>query len=432
MFYPADTKDAAFIKWLSTFAVGYLIKPFGALLFGHLGDRFGRKFSFICTLSIMGISTFLMGCLPTYNNIGAAAGYLLFVLRLLQGLAHGGEYGAAAVFIGEHAPAGKRGYYTGFIQLTPCFGMALSLFVTIICNLAMGQKEFSNWGWRIPFFISILLVAASLYIRFKLDESPVFEKAIEDGYRSKAPLIDTFCKWENLKLVLNVFFGCCVGIGVTFYFISLYTLYYLQTSLLYDNLTAWGVLCAALGLATPIGFYFSSLSDRVGRKWIMVVGLALGVVSWYPIFVALRALGPYVDPNATLLVASASYNPYLSSFLVFIMIALCAIAYGPIGAFMVELFPTNVRYTSISVPFHTAGVISGFTPLIAFSLTAKTGNMYAGVWFPIVAVALSVVVMIAFTPETYMVDIEHVGKLECVEIEYQSDRTETSDTIVEE
>lgn len=271
-----------------------------------------------------------MGCLPTYNHIGVAAGYILFVLRLIQGMAHGGEYGAAAVYIGEHSPKGKRGYYTGFIQFTPSLGMALSLLVTVICNLAMGQEQFSNWGWRIPFLLSIFLVAVSLYIRFKLDESPMFEKAVEEGRHSKTPLMDTFCKWENLKRILTAFFGCCVGIGVAFYTISFYALFYLQTTLLYDNVAAWSVLCAAVGLATPFGFYFAHLSDIYGRKKFMVIGLALSVVSWYPIFVALRTLGPYEDPTAAILVKSASYNPYLSSFLIFLMVAFCAIAYGKI------------------------------------------------------------------------------------------------------
>lgn len=327
-FYKSNTPDGALIIWLSTWAVGFIARPFGAIVFGHLGDILGRKFNFVLTLTLMGLCSFLVGCLPTYDSIGVAAGYILIVLRLLQGLALGGEYGAAAIYIAEHAPMDKRGYYTSYIQSTPSFGMMLSLLITIICRVGMGVDQFNSWGWRIPFWFSIFLVGASLYIRLKLSESPMFAKAKENGHHSKNPLLDSFGKWENLKTILIAFFGCCIGVGVTFYTPSFYGLYFLQNNLKYDTLTAWGVVCVAEALATPFFFFFGTISDRFGRKIIMLAGLVLSVISWYPVFMGLHALGPYVDATVKPLVSSSSYNPYLSCFLIFIMVTFSAMAYG--------------------------------------------------------------------------------------------------------
>jgi MFS family permease len=379
-FFPGDNPTASFLKTLATFAVGFAVRPFGALVFGSIGDLTGRKFAFLATLLIMGGSTAAIGFLPGYKTIGIAAPIVLVVLRLLQGLALGGEYGGAAVYVAEHAPDGRRGYYTSFIQTTATLGLFVSLAVILIVRGVMGEDAFKAWGWRLPFILSLFLVAISYYIRMRLRESPIFSILKETGKTSRAPIQESFGTWSRWKIFLVVLFGATAGQAVVWYTGQFYTLLFLQTVLKVPLVTSYVCVAVALILGAPLFVFFGSLSDRVGRKKVMMAGNLLAAILYVPIYHAMKL---YSNPvNAVALTA-----------LVFVQVVFVTMVYGPIAAFLVEAFPARIRYTSLSLPYHFGnGWFGGFLPIIATSLVAKTGNIYAGLAFPIVVALITVVV----------------------------------------
>jgi MFS family permease len=379
-FFPGDNPTASFLKTLATFAVGFAVRPFGALVFGRIGDLTGRKFAFLATLLIMGGSTAAIGFLPGYKTIGIAAPIVLVVLRLLQGLALGGEYGGAAVYVAEHAPDGRRGYYTSFIQTTATLGLFVSLAVILIVRGVMGEDAFKAWGWRLPFILSLFLVAISYYIRMRLRESPIFSILKETGKTSRAPIQESFGTWSRWKIFLVVLFGATAGQAVVWYTGQFYALLFLQTVLKVPLVTSYVCVAVALILGAPLFVFFGSLSDRVGRKKVMMAGNLLAAILYVPIYHAMKL---YSNPvNAVALTA-----------LVFVQVVFVTMVYGPIAAFLVEAFPARIRYTSLSLPYHFGnGWFGGFLPIIATSLVAKTGNIYAGLAFPIVVALITVVV----------------------------------------
>jgi MFS family permease len=379
-FFPGDNPTASFLKTLATFAVGFAVRPFGALVFGRIGDLTGRKFAFLATLLIMGGSTAAIGFLPGYKTIGVAAPIILVVLRLLQGLALGGEYGGAAVYVAEHAPDGKRGYYTSFIQTTATLGLFVSLAVILIVRGIVGEDAFKAWGWRLPFILSLFLVAISYYIRVRLRESPIFSILKETGKTSRAPIQESFGTWSRWKIFLVVLFGATAGQAVVWYTGQFYALLFLQTVLKVPLVTSYVCVAVALILGAPLFVFFGSLSDRIGRKKIMMVGNLLAAILYVPIYHAMKL---YSNPvNAVALTA-----------LVFVQVVFVTMVYGPIAAFLVEAFPARIRYTSLSLPYHFGnGWFGGFLPIIATSLVAKTGNIYAGLAFPIAVALITVVV----------------------------------------
>jgi MFS family permease len=379
-FFPSDNPTASFLKTLATFAVGFAVRPFGALVFGRIGDVVGRKFAFLATLLIMGGSTAAIGFLPGYAKIGVAAPVILVVLRLLQGLALGGEYGGAAVYVAEHAPDGRRGYYTSFIQTTATLGLFVSLAVILIVRAILGEEAFKVWGWRIPFVLSLLLVAISYYIRMRLRESPIFTILKDTGRTSSAPIQESFGSWSGWKIFLTVLFGAAAGQAVVWYTGQFYALLFLQTVLKVPLVTSYVCVAVALFLGTPLFVFFGSLSDRIGRKKIMMAGNLLAAISYVPIYHAMKAY-------------SSPVNPIALTLLVFIQVVFVTMVYGPIAAFLVEAFPAKIRYTSLSLPYHFGnGWFGGFLPIIATSLVARTGNIYAGLAFPIIVALLTVVV----------------------------------------
>jgi MFS family permease len=379
-FFPGSSPTAAFLKTLATFAVGFAVRPLGALVFGRIGDLTGRKFAFLATLLIMGGSTAAIGFLPGYAKIGLAAPIILVVLRLLQGLALGGEYGGAAVYVAEHAPDGRRGFYTSFIQTTATLGLFLSLAVILLVRAAVGEEAFRVWGWRIPFVISLLLVGISYYIRMRLRESPLFTVLKETGKTSQAPIQESFGTWARWKVFLIVLFGATAGQAVVWYTGQFYALLFLQTVLKVPLVTSYVIVAVALILGAPLFIFFGSLSDRIGRKKIMMAGNLLAALLYIPIYHAMKL---YSNPvNAVALTA-----------LVFVQVVFVTMVYGPIAAFLVEAFPARIRYTSMSLPYHFGnGWFGGFLPIIATSLVASTGNIYAGLAFPIVVALITFVV----------------------------------------
>ena len=379
-FFPGGSPTAAFLKTLATFAVGFAVRPFGALVFGRIGDLIGRKFAFLATLLIMGGSTAAIGFLPGHDKIGIAAPIILVILRLLQGLALGGEYGGAAVYVAEHAPDGRRGFYTSFIQTTATLGLFLSLAVILIVRGLVGEDAFKVWGWRIPFVLSLLLVGISYYIRMRLRESPLFSILKETGKTSQAPIQESFGTWARWKVFLVVLFGATAGQAVVWYTGQFYALLFLQTVLKVPLVTSYVVVAIALVLGAPLFVFFGSLSDRIGRKKIMMAGNLLAALLYVPIYHAMKY---YSSPvNAVALTA-----------LVFVQVVFVTMVYGPIAAFLVEAFPAKIRYTSLSLPYHFGnGWFGGFLPIIATSLVARTGNIYAGLAFPIVVALLTFVV----------------------------------------
>ncbi len=379
-FFPGSSPTAAFLKTLATFAVGFAVRPLGALVFGRIGDRTGRKFAFLATLLIMGGSTAAIGFLPGYSRIGIAAPIILVVLRLLQGLALGGEYGGAAVYVAEHAPDGRRGFYTSFIQTTATLGLFLSLAVILLVRAAVGEEAFKMWGWRIPFVISLLLVGISYYIRMRLRESPLFSILKETGKTSQAPIQESFGTWARWKVFLVVLFGATAGQAVVWYTGQFYALLYLQTVLKVPLVTSYVVVAVALILGAPLFIFFGSLSDRIGRKKIMMAGNLLAALFYIPIYHAMKL---YSNP----------VNPVALTALVFVQVVFVTMVYGPIAAFLVEAFPARIRYTSMSLPYHFGnGWFGGFLPIIATGLVARTGNIYAGLAFPIVVALITFVV----------------------------------------
>ncbi len=493
LFFPPGNETAGFLSSLALFGVGFSVRPFGALVFGRIGDRVGRKYTFLITIVVMGLATALVGVLPTYASIGFWAPVILVVLRLAQGLALGGEYGGAATYVAEHAPPGKRGLFTSWIQLTATIGFFLSLAVIYLTRHAMTAESFGAWGWRVPFLVSVLLLAVSIYIRLKLEESPVFAEMKAQGKTSKAPLTESFARWGNAKLVLMALFGATAGQGVVWYTGQFYALYFLTTTLKLDYENTYLLIGAALLLGAPLLIFFGWLSDRIGRKKIMLLGCLLAALTYQPIFHGLtRAANPaladamaktpvvlhtgeyrgafaltleavqdaagkivglkkassetgqarnYLNGRGipfTLAPATAesalvltvgettvkgfeakAYEAALAPAgypktadparidrgqviaLLFELMVLVAMVYGPIAAFLVELFPTNIRYTSMSLPYHIGnGWFGGFLPLIAASIVVFTGDIYAGLWYPIGVAVMSVLVSLFFVPET--------------------------------
>ncbi len=499
--YPPATRD---IFALLAFAAGFLVRPFGAIVFGRIGDIVGRKYTFLVTILIMGLSTFIVGLLPNAATIGFAAPVILIALRLAQGLALGGEYGGAATYVAEHAPNGKRGYYTSFIQTTATLGLFLSLLVILFTRTATGEADFAKWGWRIPFLVSVLLLGVSVWIRLRLNESPIFQKMKEEGKSSKAPLTEAFANWQNGKLVLLALLGGTMGQGVVWYTGQFYALFFLQSILKVDGYTANLLIAWSLLLGTGFFVVFGALSDKIGRKPIILGGCLIAALTFFPIFKMITtnanpalekaiesgkvevwadpagcgdlfnpvgtrvftapcdtaraflsqssvkyvtmpgAAGsgvkvvvngkevPYAnakDSNPAVLAAvqAAGYpkagdpgivkmahpfdifRPQVAAIigLLFILVIFVTMVYGPIAAMLVELFPTKIRYTSMSLPYHIGnGWFGGLLPATAFAIVASTGDIYAGLWYPIVFAVITAVVGFLFLPETKDVDIK--------------------------
>jgi MFS family permease len=403
-FYQTGTPLGDLIAWLAAFAVGFIVRPFGAIVFGRVGDLIGRKYTFLITMTLMGICTFAVGLLPTIEVIGPIAGIILIILRILQGLALGGEYGGAATYIAEHSPHGKRGYYTSFIQITATAGLFMSLGVILITRQSMGEEAFAAWGWRIPFLISILLVAVSLYIRISLRESPLFSKLKKSGGVSKNPLTESFGNRYNLRYVLLALFGATMGQGVVWYTGQFYALFYLQRIFKVPLLDSNLIVGIALLLAAPLFTVMGILSDRIGRKPIMLAGMLLAVITYYPIYGLMAAYAP--EAGQLFLFSYKGYSPFMLGLLVFIQVVYVTLVYGPIAAFLVELFPTRIRYTSMSLPYHIGnGVFGGLVPIIGLTMIERTGNNFAGLWYPMIIAAVCFIIGAFFLPETKDVDI---------------------------
>jgi len=434
LFYPEGNETLALIAYLSTFAVGFVVRPFGALFFGRIGDLVGRKYAFLVTLLIMGGATAAIGFLPTYATIGFAAPAILLLIRVLQGLALGGEYGGAAVYVAEHVPDEKRGFYTSFIQITATLGLFMSLAVSIIVKNSMTREAFSAWGWRVPFIISIFLVAISLYIRLRMKESPIFSQIKTAGMTSSKPLVEAFTHWDNLKRVLISLFGATAGQGVVWYTGQFYALFYLQTVLKVNPRSSEYIVAIALLMAMPLFVVMGALSDRIGRKWIMMAGCLLAAVSYMPIYSAMqsaagsnvvtvtsqrnrvtgaKSLIPQTEVNGTLEAAKevlpyTDFSSLISSpiaikliVLVFIQVFFVTMVYGPIAAYLVEAFPAKIRYTSLSLPYHIGnGVFGGLLPVIGLSVVANTGNIYAGLYYPIIVAGITFIVGSLLLKET--------------------------------
>ncbi|MET1113769.1 MAG: MFS transporter [Comamonas sp.] len=503
-FFSGLDEGSAFIFALLAFAAGFIVRPFGALVFGRLGDMIGRKYTFLVTILIMGLSTFIVGILPTYASIGVAAPVILIILRMLQGLALGGEYGGAATYVAEHAPHGRRGAYTSWIQTTATLGLFMSLLVILGVRTSVGEAAFADWGWRIPFLVSILLLAVSVWIRMTLSESPAFQKMKAEGKTSKAPLAESFGQWKNLKIVLLALFGLTAGQAVVWYTGQFYSLFFLTQQLKVDAITANLMIAASLLIATPFFVVFGTLSDRVGRKPIIMLGCVLAVLTYFPVFKALtEAANPDLaaaqarnkvvivadpaecsfqfNPTGTakftsscdvakqvLAAASVSYdavdapagtpamikigateipsfsakglsaeeakakdgafkkavadvlrqdgypakadpakmNKVMMVVILTYLVLLVTMVYGPIAAMLVELFPTRIRYTSMSLPYHIGnGWFGGLLPTMSFAIVAQTGNMYSGLWYPIIIAGMTAIIGTLFVRETKDIDI---------------------------
>lgn len=502
-FFSGVNETTGFIFALAAFAAGFAVRPFGALVFGRIGDIVGRKNTFLVTMAIMGLSTFIVGVLPGYEAIGIAAPIALVILRLLQGLALGGEYGGAATYVAEHAPNGKRGLYTSWIQTTATFGLFLSLVVIMVTRLSMSPEAFAAWGWRIPFLLSIVLLGVSLWIRMQLSESPVFQKMKEEGATSKAPLAEAFGRWGNLRVVLIALFGAVAGQAVVWYTGQFYALFFLERTLKVESLTANALIAIALLLGAPLFVFFGWLSDKIGRKPIIMAGCALAALTYFPLFGALtEAANPalaqaqrvapvsvHADPatcsfqfdpvgrnkfdtqgcdiaKAFLAKAGVSYrtvvadapsvhvgdrviaapdattlagpdksarvaafqmelraalddvgypsaadparvNKPLVVALLFLLVLYVTMVYGPIAALLVEIFPTRIRYTAMSLPYHIGnGWFGGFLPTTAFAIVAATGDIYSGLWYPVVIALFTLVFGLYVLPETRTRDID--------------------------
>lgn len=457
-FFPADNPTAAFLSTLATFAAGFVVRPFGALFFGRLGDLIGRKYTFMVTLLLMGGATFLIGCIPSYETIGFFAPLLVLILRLLQGLALGGEYGGAATYVAEHAPKGERGYWTSWIQTTATFGLFISLMVILATRMAISEEAFDEWGWRVPFWISILMVIVSYFIRKNMHESPVFAKAKAEGKTSTNPLKESFGNKLNLKFILLALFGAAMGQGVVWYTGQFYAMSYLKTVMFVESSQVDSLMGIALLFGTPFFVFFGWLSDKVGRKAIMMLGMLAAILLYRPIYdkmyntvnianktenvdvatlqsvikesasgkvdsvytstkaftdgttwkqvktVSLENGQPVmVDGKAkadtkTTIVASDS-DKWTLIFLVFIQVIFVTMVYGPIAAFLVEMFPVKIRYTSMSLPYHVGnGIFGGLLPAISTYLVTNAKDSGSeqfyldGLWYPIVIAAISFVI----------------------------------------
>jgi len=502
-FFSGLNEASQLVFALLAFAAGFAVRPFGALVFGRVGDLVGRKYTFLITIVIMGLSTFFVGLLPSYGSIGIAAPVILIALRMLQGLALGGEYGGAATYVAEHAPTGKRGLYTSFIQITATFGLFLSLLVILGCKWMLGDK-FDDWGWRVPFLISSLLLAVSVYIRLQLNESPVFQQMKAEGKASKAPLTESFARWSNLKLVILALLGATAGQAVVWYCGQFYAMYFLGSTLHIDATTTQLLIAAALLLGTPFFVVFGWLSDKIGRKPVVLAGCLLAALTYFPIFQGLTHFGnpaiesasasapitvvadpadchlqinltgtavftsscdiakstlakrgvPYANAEAPagtvakVTVGGASIEAFDGSalpkaafgeqtkafgaslgklldeagypasaapansnypmlvLLLFLLVLYVTMVYGPIAAWLVEMFPTRIRYTSMSLPYHIGnGWFGGFLPSVSFGIVALTGNIYSGLWYPVVIALMTFVIGLFFVRETKDVDL---------------------------
>jgi MFS family permease len=493
-FFSGVAPTAAFIFTLLAFAAGFAVRPFGALVFGRLGDLVGRKYTFLVTMTLMGIGTFLIGVLPTYATWGIAAPILLIVLRLVQGLALGGEYGGAATYVAEHAPNGKRGLYTSWIQTTATLGLFMALLIILGIRTAMGEEAFNDWGWRIPFLLSVVLLGVSIWIRLQLAESPLFQKMKDEGKQSKAPLKEAFGNWTNGKIAILALLGATAGEAVVWYGGQFYALFFLTQTIKVNPVTAQIMIVIALAIATPGFIFFGWLSDKIGRKPIMMAGFLLAVVTYFPIFQGIthfanpaleRALAAspvtvvadpatcsfqlkltgaekYTTPcdvaKSALVARSVNYanetapagapvsvkvgdqtlqagtptfvkelndaitkhgypasanpaeiNHVMTVVLLTILVIYVTMVYGPIAAWLVELFPTRIRYTGMSLPYHIGnGWFGGFLPATVFAIVAATGNIYSGLWYPIIIAAMSFIVALIFLPETKDRDITKI------------------------
>src|SRR3954452_2427970 len=493
-FFSGVAPTSAFIFTLLAFAAGFAVRPFGALVFGRLGDLVGRKYTFLVTMTLMGIGTFLIGVLPTYASIGIAAPILLIVLRLVQGLALGGEYGGAATYVAEHAPMGKRGFYTSWIQTTATLGLFMALLIILGIRTAQGEADFVAWGWRIPFLLSAILLGVSIWIRLQLAESPAFQKMKEEGTQSKAPLSEAFGNWANGKVALLALLGATAGEAVVWYGGQFYALFFLTQTIKVPAVPAQIMIVIALAIATPGFIFFGWLSDKIGRKPIMMAGFLLAVVTYFPLFqglthfanpalekalaespvtvladpaqclfqLKLTGVEQYTKPcdvaKSALVARSVNYtnetaaagapvvvkvgsdsftagtpdfvknlndaitkhgypasanpaqiNYVMTVLLLFILVAYVTMVYGPIAAWLVELFPTRIRYTGMSLPYHIGnGWFGGFLPATVFAIVAATGNIYSGLWYPIIIAAMSFVVALLFLPETKDRDINRI------------------------
>ena len=412
-FYPSGNQTLAVLSTLATFAAGFAARPFGALFFGRIGDLVGRKYAFLVTLVIMGGATFIIGLLPTFSQIGVLAPIILVLLRLLQGLALGGEYGGAAVYIAEHVPDKRRGFYTSFIQTTATLGLFVSLIVILVVQRSMPAEDFQAWGWRIPFLASIFLVAISLYIRLRLQESPLFASMKAAGRTSSTPIAESFGSWSKWQTILTVLWGAAAGQAVVWYCGQFYALFWLQNSNQQvgadGTITNLGnvpateanvIIAIALVLATPFFIVFGALSDRIGRKPVMMAGNLIAALTTIPIFGLMWRFTP----------AGGNYQPVALVLLVFVLVLYVTMVYGPIAAFLVESFPARVRYTSVSLPYHIGnGYFGGFLPLIAGVVVASAllnpdrfpvEARYAGLLYPTVVAAITFVIGMWLVPET--------------------------------
>ena len=415
-FFPPGNEVAALLSSLATFGAGFAVRPFGAAFFGRVGDIIGRKFTFLVTISIMGIATALVGFLPTYAQIGILAPIILVTLRLAQGLALGGEYGGAAIYVAEHAPDHQRGKYTSWIQTTATIGLLLALVVILFFRLTMGDVAFREYGWRIPFILSAVLVVLALIIRLRLQETPLFSRLKAEGRSSSSPWRESFGDPKNRRLILLALFGMTAGQAVVWYQGQFQALFFMQNILGVKFSTAYVIVGVAIVLATPFFIVFGRLSDRIGRKPIILGGCLLAALTYFPIYnlmfsAANPVLNPKTDPLITSTYISADPNVPLLTALVWIQVFYVTMVYGPIAAFLVEFFSARIRYTSLSIPYHIGnGWFGGFLPLIAASLFAATGNIYAGLIYPIVVALITAFIGWRFIRETKDVRIwDEVG-----------------------
>ncbi len=413
-FYSTGTAVGDVIAWLATFAIGFMVRPFGAIVFGRIGDLIGRKYTFLVTMTLMGLCTFAVGLLPTKEVLGEFAGVVLITLRILQGLALGGEYGGAATYIAEHTPHGKRGLYTSWIQTTATIGLFISLFVILITRQIMGNDAFAGTGayagqyfagWRLPFILSIVLVMISLWIRISLRESPLFQRLKDTKTISKNPISESFGNPYNRWWVGLALFGATMGQGVVWYTGQFYALFWLQNYFKVPLIDSNMIIGVALVFGTPLFVLFGWLSDKIGRKPIMMWGMLLAVLTYLPIYALMNAFG-YTDTKQPLFFPYMGYNPVALVILVFIQMVYVTMAYAPIAAFLVELFPTKIRYTSMSLPYHIGnGVFGGLVPILGLSFIQATGSIYAGLAWPMLIAGICFIVGTIFVKETNQVDI---------------------------